>query len=172
MKGLFIVLSVIIACCWVTARQVSAQSFPQFRVTGKYEDWCLSLLVPTKTSKEEFETLIYEFRKARKEGTLSKMIPPTTPRGKVGQYGVVEIYFFSDPEWSSSEKLNKTMQVNARIPSDMDFLKKFIDHVRAYYFWHFSGDEIGSIGYKETGVMGLRYQSRNYQELFFNQGKK
>ena len=78
----------------ITASSVFAQT-PSFKVAWK-QGIILGLLVPPNTTKEQLKDLIYKFRQARKEKTLSALIPPVN-LGLPDKYTGFMIFIFSDP---------------------------------------------------------------------------
>jgi hypothetical protein len=64
-----------------------------------------ALLVPEGTSNEQLKALVLALRQARRENRLSELLPPTTPRGSKGPYGIVVVYVYSEPEWADPDAL-------------------------------------------------------------------
>lgn len=148
----------------ITSPRVSAQVLPSFEVVGR-DFTSLSIVVPSNTTKEQLKALILGFREARKNNSFRKMnIQPTTPRGKKGDYGIVMIFVFTEPEWASEDKLKKS----AKVPSDDPFYKEYSKHIKAYYYYAVApigappNLEEGSIGYAENG----RIFTPTYEKIF------
>lgn len=141
--------------------KLSGQEIPPFKIIGKYQT-SLTLLVPAKTTDAELKKLIFKFREARVSNELSRLIPPTTPKGSKGSYAVVDIYVFSEEIWASSEKLGKFIRTSMKSKSDREFSREYANHIRAYYFYSIpASEETGSIGYDD----GMD-RSKKYKKLF------
>ena len=164
-KVIIIILSALtivfaISSIIVTSKAL-AQQLPPLKVVGK-DKTAISIVVPPQTTKEQLKALIYGFRKARNENTLSKMIPPTTPGGAYGNYAIVWIFVFSEPSWASTDKLKKFINVSLKRPSDIKFSKEYARHVRAEYYYA-GAEEYGTIGY-EDDITSIR--TKEYKKLF------
>ena len=63
-----------------TEQKPNRAAMPSFRIAAKYEGDRITyaVLVPKNINRQELLNLIFDFRKAREEGSLSKMIPSTT----------------------------------------------------------------------------------------------
>src|SRR5437764_7513764 len=55
-------------------------TIPSFKVAGR-DSTALSIVVPPDTTEAQLVTLVNNFRAARMNGTLAKLIPATTPKG-------------------------------------------------------------------------------------------
>jgi len=128
---------------------------PKFKVTGRYAN-VVNVLVQKNTSDDEIKSLIIRFREARASNTLRNLnIPPTTPGGSKGPYGTIQIFVFSEPEWTDMNRYKRTEK-------DLAYAKIWNKHVRGYYFWGIYGQELGTVGFKEDGVV----YTNNYVEIF------
>ena len=133
-----------------------AQQLPSFKVTGQYET-DIALLVPKNTSNEQLKALVLALRDARRENRLGALIPPTTPGGTRGPYGIVVAYVYSDPRWATSESLRKCTNASPRSSLYADCG----GHVSAYYFYTaMSREEEGSLGYAEGGTVFTKVHQR------------
>ena len=65
----------------------------------------LSLLLSPSTTKDQLKSLVYAFKEARKNNTLSQMIPPTTNGDTRGPYALIQIYIFDEPKWATEKIL-------------------------------------------------------------------
>lgn len=177
MRGKLIAISCVsVLFAFILVALAGSSEIPSFKLKGKYST-SLSLLVPPNTTKDHLKTLIYEFKRAREGNYLSKMIPPTTKGGKFGDYAIVEIYVFSNPDWASSTKLQKFLNASYLNPADIKFSKEFCKNIKAYYLYSLplkklggkagKNWEIGSIGYYEYNPnYGKGICSPIYEKLF------
>ena len=150
-----------------TEQKPNRAAIPSFRIAAKYDRDAIaySVLAPKTLNRQQLKNLIFEFRKAREEGSLSKMIPSTTllDNFKVDINGV-EIYVFSEPSWATESKIKKWMESSLSGAEDKVFNKQYVNHIKAYYFYSSPlGVEAGSIGFS-----GKREKSSNYESLFYH----
>jgi hypothetical protein len=166
MKGIImsksLCLIVLSSLIFITA--TLAQKLPSFKIVGKIKPGIgIAILVSSETTDDELKLLINEFRKARTENTLSRMIPPTTPGGPKGDYFSVWIYVFTEASWASTERLKKFVNASAYSKSDLKYSREYAHHIRAEYYFLQGESEYGILGYEdETGS----YRSKNYMKLF------
>jgi hypothetical protein len=112
---------------------VSASSnVPKFKVIGQYTT-SFSILVSQNTTKEQLRVLIYEFRNARKNNTLSSLIPGAAKGNR--QLGVIWILIFSDPNLASVDKLRKFMDSSLKSTKDEQFDREYAKYIRAEYYY-------------------------------------
>jgi hypothetical protein len=136
----------------------AADAVAPFKVTAQYNT-NIALLVPSKTPSEQLKHLILTLRQARRENKLGQLLPPTTPGGSKGPYGIVVVYVYSEPEWATVAALQKCVNASANTPLYVECGK----HVRAHYFYGAQPEgEEGSVGYAE----GKRIYTEPYQKLF------
>jgi len=135
----------------------AADTLPPFKVTGKYMTG-LALLVPRGTADTDLKALVLALRRARRENSLDKLIPPTTKGGSRGPYAIVVVHVFDEPEWATSEALERCSKTKANSPLESECGR----HVRAYYFYAVTAAEEGSVGYAE----GKRVFTKVYEKLF------
>jgi len=141
-------------------------AIPSLSIAVKYDVDTITyaVLVPKNINREQLKNLIFEFRKARKEDSLSKMIPSTTllDNFKVDINGVA-IYVFSEPSWATESKFKKWME-SSLSGAEAKVDKQYVNHIKAYYFYSSSlGVEEGSIGFSGEGV-----KSSDYESLFYH----
>jgi hypothetical protein len=137
---------------------VSADAAAPFKVTAQYRT-NLALLVPSETQNEQLKNLVLALRKARQENKLGQLLPPTTPGGSKGPYGIVVVYVYSEPEWATVAALQKCVNASANTPLYVECGK----HVRAHFFYGAQPEtEEGSVGYAE----GKQIYTKHYQKLF------
>lgn len=146
------------------------KNIPQFKITGTYEKICVSILVPENTSKEQLINLIYEFKNASEGNYLYKYFPPTTPTHKMGNYAIVEVFIFSDPNMATSTLLKKYMEASSSNPSDVKFSQQYADKVLGHYYYASALDRKNLGDYTVFGCLGLRDSgikpTLTYQKLF------
>ena len=119
------------------------------------------LLVPAQTTDTELTTLLNALRAARTNGRMGKFIPPTTPTGSKGPYGIVMLFVMSDPAWATTERLEAFVNPTTSEISATE--KQFGKRVRAYYYYTALVDEeIGTIGYESEG----HTYTRTYERIF------
>lgn len=121
---------------------------PSFKVVGK-DSAALSIVVPADITEAQLVALINGFRVARANGTLAKLIPPTTPNGSRGPYAAVEVFVFTDEVWATSARLRafRNPQTSGISASE----KAVGANIRGYYLHPLTGAEFGSIGYEDQG---------------------
>jgi hypothetical protein len=138
---------------------IAASSLPKFEVIGRYKT-ALSIVVPRNTTSEKLQTLILQFRAARKSNSLSTMIPATTPGGQLGDYAIVWVLVLSERGWASTDNLQKFINSSDESATDKKYDEKYAEHIKAEYFYSGS-DEYGNLGYGDDA-----YESPNYKRLF------
>ncbi len=148
-----------LTCMVLAPPAVAEPSVPKFDVVGRSKA-ALSVVVPQYTTAEQLKTLIFQFRAARRNNSLSKMIPATTRGGKFGDYAIVWIFVFTERDWASSGKLRRFITSSAKSATDRQYDRVFVRHIKAEYFYS-SSEEYGNLGYSDGAV-----RSPNYQKLF------
>jgi len=140
-----------------TASAQEKQLVP-FKIVGTYQNSHI-LLVPSSTSAEQLTDLITAIACHRRAGNLKDIgIPPATPRGKMGPYAIINIFFFNNPSWASVDKLARWF----KLEKGDTFDAKFGQHIKAYYFYSILYPaEVASLGYADSG----RPYSRDYKPL-------
>jgi hypothetical protein len=137
---------------------------PSFTIAAKYKGLgtTYAILLSGNANREKVKNLVLGFRKARNEGSLSTMIPPTTPGSKVGgDYNAVEIVVFTEKEWATESRFKKWMESSQLKAEDKGFDKEYVKHIKGYYLYSFPSHEEGSIGYSGEGV-----KAPDYEKLF------
>jgi hypothetical protein len=143
----------------ITASSVFAQT-PSFKVAWK-QGIIMGLLVPPNTTKEQLKYLIYKFRQARKEKTLSALIPPVNRLPD--PYTGFIIFIFSDPKWATSEEYYKYESASTITAKGLAISRAYINHIMAYYEYEFQdGKEHGSLGFDDCNGD----KSVHYKKLF------
>jgi hypothetical protein len=140
---------------------LAASNIPKFKVAAQ-DMSSLSILIPQDTTKDQTKALIHEFKNARKSKNLSQMIPPTTKGGQLGDYAIIWVLIFSEPEWASKDKLIKFMKSSLKSSQDKKFDREYVKHIKAEYFYSVpTSEEYGNLGYDDGMI-----QSPYYQKLF------
>jgi hypothetical protein len=140
-----------------------ASSIPKFQVIAQYSR-NLSILVPKDTTTERLKALIFEFMAARKSNKLSKMIPATTRGDRLGDYSVVSILVFSEPDWATSDKLKRFIESES--DADLQFDKEYVKHIKATYSYvALLSSEQGALGYNDGVVRSPNYEGLWKDEL-------
>ena len=125
----------------------------------------LSLLVPRQTTDSQVVALLLYLRDARRDGTLSSLLPATTPDNELGQFSIANIYIFSDPNFAVEQAIT-ILSVGAHAPGDIYGeeipYEVAMKHVRGQYVVNLNNKdqpEKGSLGYSEeaTGLYSRRY---------------
>lgn len=137
-----------------------ADKIPSFKIIGRTQT-ALSILVPENTNEDQLKALLFKFREARQSNTLSTLIPATTPSGQKGDYAIVWIFVFNEPDWAHIDKLERF--IDATGPQD-PYNETFGNHIRAEYYYGFPDRETGSIGYHDDS--GSDFSTQDFQKLF------
>lgn len=139
---------------------------PQFQVIGRY-DRSLSILVPQHTTNEHLKALIFEFRTARKSNTLSKIVPATTRGDQLGDYAVITVLVFSEPEWATSDRLKRFIKSIG--PEDDKFYREYVKHIKAEYSYiALISSERGTLGYYD-GITRSSYYEELWKDEFMRE---
>ncbi len=128
----------------------------------------ITVVVPQQATDSQVAGLLYRFRKARLDNTVSTMLPATTPGHELGDLALAEIYVFSDPKFASPGAV-EVLARGAHAPGELYPraipFEVAMEHVRGHYRidLHDTGHpDRGSLGFAdESGV-----QSKNYRPLF------
>lgn len=155
----FLLSVLLLFCLLLGSPSFASSSIPSFKVVAQ-DKTALSILVSKNTTAEQLKMLISEFRTARKNNTLSKMIPATTKGGQLGDYAIVWIFVFSEPEWATADKLQKFIKSSLKSTTDKQFDKEYVKHIKAEYFYS-TLEEYGNFGYDDGMV-----RSPNYKKIF------
>ncbi len=109
----------------------------------------IAMVVPRGTSMETLKDLVIGIDCAFKKNTLLSLgIGPTTPGGSQGDYFLVQVFIFDDPEAASPTKNKAWVELN---PNRTDFAAKnqsYISKIKAYYGGS-PNNKGGSIGYDD-----------------------
>ena len=92
---------------------------PTFRLTATVPSMnAISLLVPKQTTDTQVVALLNYLRASRQEGTLSSIIPPTTPQSDLGKFSIASIYIFSDRQYAVEQAI-QILSFGAHAPGDI-----------------------------------------------------
>ena len=141
-------------------------AIPSLKIAAKYDMDTITyaVLVPKNINREQLKNLIFEFRKAREEGSLSKTIPSTTLQDNLRvDINGVAIYVFSEPSWATESKFKRWME-SSLSGAEAKVDKQYVNHIKAYYSYSAPlGEEEGCIGFSGRGA-----KSSDYESLFYN----
>ncbi|MDT7041231.1 hypothetical protein [Candidatus Nitronereus thalassa] len=147
-------------------QEAKETNVPTFKMTAAVPSMnALSLLVPGQTTDSQVVALLLYLRDSRRDGTLSSLLPATTPDNELGQFSIANIYIFSDPNFAVKEAIT-ILSVGAHAPGDI-YGKEIpyevaMKHVRGQYVVNLNNKDLpekGSLGYSEeaTGLYSRRY---------------
>ena len=139
---------------------------PTFKITAASPTMnAISLLVPKQTTDTQVVALVNYLREARKDGTLSSILPPTTPKSDLGEFSIASIYIFSDRQFAVEQAI-EILSIGAHAPGDI-YGKEIpyeaaMKKVRGHYMVNLNNKnklEQGTLGYGEesTGLYSRRY---------------
>jgi hypothetical protein len=140
-----------------------------FRVKTTVKEFnAIGVLVPEQATDSQIAGLLKQFRQARLGNTLSTMLPPTTPKHKLGEHAVADIFIFSDPKFTRTDAIS-VLSRGAHAPGELYPnavpFEVAMEHVRGHYRidLHDTGHpDKGSIGFAdESGV-----HSKHFRALF------
>jgi hypothetical protein len=128
----------------------------------------IGVLVPEQATDSQVAGLLKQFRQARLANTLKAMLPPTTPKHKLGEHAVADIFIFSDQKFAKTDAIS-VLSRGAHAPGELYPnavpFEVAMEHVRGHYRidLHDTGHpDKGSIGFAdESGV-----HSKHYRALF------
>jgi len=140
-----------------------------FRVKTTVKEFnAIGLLVPEQATDSQVADLLKRFRKARLANQLTTLLPPTTPKHKLGEHAVADIFIFSDGKFVGADALGVLSRgahaPGELYPSAVPF-ELAMEHVRGHYRIDLNDTghpDKGSIGFAdESGV-----HSKHYRALF------
>lgn len=153
-----------------TADDDDADAAPvMFRVKSTVKEFnAIGVLVPEQATDSQVAGLLKRFRQARLANTLTTMLPPTTPKHKLGEHAVADIFIFSDGKFAKADAigvLSRGAHAPGELyPSAIPF-ETAMERVRGHYRIDLNDTghpDKGSIGFAdESGV-----HSRHYRALF------
>ncbi len=140
-----------------------------FRVKTTVKEFnAIGVLVPDQATDSQIAGLLKQFRKARLANTLKTMLPPTTPKHKLGEHAVADIFIFSDAKYAKTDAIS-VLSRGAHAPGELYPnavpFEVAMEHVRGHYRIDLNDTghpDMGSIGFAdESGV-----HSKHYRALF------
>ena len=153
-----------------TAAEDEADAAPiMFRVKTTVKEFnAIGVLVPEQATDSQVAGLLKRFRQARLADTLTTLLPPTTPKHKLGEHAVADIFIFSDGKFAKADALGVLSRgahaPGELYPSAVPF-EIAMEHVRGHYRIDLNDTghpDKGSIGFAdESGV-----HSKHYRALF------
>ena len=78
----------------------------------------ISLTVPPEATDSQVAGLLKRFKKDRLSGTLTDLLPATTPGHKLGNHVVADIYIVSDPQYAQPDVI-RTLTRGAHTPGNL-----------------------------------------------------
>jgi len=140
-----------------------------FKVEATVPDMnAVSLVVPAQATESQVVGLLKRLKKERLAGSLSDLIPATTPGHKLGDHAIADIYVTSDPKYAKSEVI-RTLTRGAHAPGglypDAVPFEVAMEEIRGHYridLHNTGAPDTGSVGFAdESGV-----HSRHYRKIF------
>ena len=139
---------------------------PTFKLTATVPTLnAISLLVPKQTTDTQVVALVTYLRGARQDGTLSSILPPTTPKSNLDEFSIASIYIFSDQQYAVEQAI-QILTIGAHAPGDIYGeeipYEVAMKQVRGHYMVNLNNKnkpEQGTLGYGEeaTGLYSRRY---------------
>ncbi len=147
-------------------KEASTTAVPTFKVTAVAPTMnALGLLVPEQTTDTQVVALVTYLREARRDGTLSTILPPTTPDNDLDEFSIANIFIFSDRRYAVEPAI-QILSIGAHAPGDI-YGKEIpyevaMEQVRGHYMVNLNNKttpERGSLGFGEeaTGLYSRRY---------------
>jgi len=147
-------------------KEAKTTTVPTFKMTAAVPSMnALSILVPEQTTDSQVVALLTHLRHARQKGTLSNILPPTTPGNDLGDFAIADIVIFSDRQYAVEDAI-KILSVGAHAPGDIYGeeipYEVAMEQVRGHYTVNLNNKdkpEQASLGYGEeaTGLYSRRY---------------
>jgi hypothetical protein len=140
-----------------------------FRVKTTVKEFnAIGVLVPEQATDSQIAGLLKRFRQARLANQLTTLLPPTTPKHKLGEHAVADIFIFSDGKFAKADAigvLSRGAHVPGELyPSAIPF-EVAMEHVRGHYRIDLNDTghpDKASIGFSdESGI-----HSKHYRALF------
>ena len=151
----------------LTQDSVSSELVPNFQIGSAIPGMnSVSIVVPPETTDSQITALILHLRKARLDGTLSRMLPPTTLGNELGDFAIADLYVFSESEYGvadAAQALGRGAHAPGEFyPSSIPY-EVAMEHVRGHYsidLHNRTNPETASLGFGEdaTGVYSKRFQ--------------
>jgi hypothetical protein len=140
-----------------------------FKVEATVPDMnAISLVVPPQATESQIVGLLKQLKKERLAGTLTDLLPATTPGHKLGNHAVADIYVLSDAKYAQAGVI-RTLTRGAHAPGglypDPVPFEVAMEEIKGHYridLNNTGAPDTGSIGFAdESGV-----HSRHYRKIF------
>ena len=140
-----------------------------FRVKTTIKEFnAIGVLVPEQATDSQIAGLLKRFRQARLSNALATLLPPTTPKHKLGEYAVADIFIFSDGKYAKDDAI-KVLSHGAHAPGELYPsaipFETAMEHVRGHY-----RIDLNDTGHPDKGSIGFADESgihsKHYRELF------
>jgi hypothetical protein len=128
----------------------------------------VSIVVPPQATESQVVGLLKRLKKERLAGTLTDLIPATTPGHRLGDHAVADIYVVSDAKYAQADVI-RTLSRGAHAPGGL-YPEKVpfevaMEEIRGHYridLNNTGAPDTGSIGFAdESGV-----HSKHYRKIF------
>lgn len=128
----------------------------------------VSIVVPPQATESQVVGLLKRLKKERLAGTLTDLIPATTPGHRLGDHAVADIYVVSDANYAQANVI-RTLSRGAHAPGglypDKVPFEVAMEEIRGHYRIDLNNTgtpDTGSIGFAdESGV-----HSKHYRKIF------
>ena len=128
----------------------------------------ISLTVPLEATESQIAGLLKRFKQDRLAGTLTDLLPATTPGHKLGDHAVANIYIVSDAQYAQADVI-RTLARGAHAPGNLYPqavpFEVAMEHIRGHYRIDLNdtgNPDSASLGFAdESGV-----HSRHYRKIF------
>ncbi|MBA5865149.1 MAG: hypothetical protein GDA67_00465 [Nitrospira sp. CR1.3] len=128
----------------------------------------VSVVVPAQATESQVVGLLKRLKKERLDGSLTELIPATTPGHKLGDHAVADIYVMSDARYAQADVV-RTLARGAHAPGglypDAVPFEVAMEEIRGHYridLNNTGAPDTGSIGFAdESGV-----HSKHYRKIF------
>jgi len=128
----------------------------------------VSIVVPPQATESQVVGLLKRLKKERLAGTLTDLIPATTPGHRLGDHAVADIYVVSDANYAQADVI-RTLSRGAHAPGglypDKVPFEVAMEEIRGHYridLNNTGAPDTGSIGFAdESGV-----HSKHYRKIF------
>ncbi len=140
-----------------------------FKVQAVVSDMnAISLTVPPEATDSQVAGLLKQFKRDRLAGTLTDLLPPTTPGHKLGDHAVADIYVVSDAQYAQADVI-RTLTRGAHAPGNLYPqavpFETAMEAIRGHYRIDLNdtgNPDSASLGFAdESGV-----HSRHYRKIF------
>ena len=140
-----------------------------FRVKTTVKEFnAIGVLVPEQATDSQIAGLLKQFRQARLANTLKTLLPPTTPKHKLGEHAVADIFIFSDAKFVKTDAIS-VLSRGAHAPGELYPnavpFEVVMEHVRGHY-----RIDLNDTGHSDKGSLGFADESgvhsKHYRVLF------